>query len=143
MRSIDTAARPLFVYVLQCLVTYSMDHRAESHSACSAASVESKYGQWRRSFACSRDASYLHSRISLVSFMTTRSVRALEDHVAWFSRTSLVTLMSGARVSSSCLCIRHTLASESLALFHVSRSSVSVVLRFLFQHPLSALTYSP
>ena len=37
----------------------------------------------------------------LVSFMTTRSVRALEDHVAWSSRTSLVTLMSGSRVSSS------------------------------------------
>jgi len=34
------------------------------------------------------------SRISLVSFMTTRSVRALEDHVAWSGRTSLVILMS-------------------------------------------------
>ena len=29
------------------------------------------------------------------------------------------------------------------ALFHASRSSVSVVLRFLFQHPLSALTSLP
>ena len=42
------------------------------------------------------------SRISLVSFMTTRSVRALEDHVAWSSRTSLVTIMSVALASSSC-----------------------------------------
>jgi len=81
-------------FVLQCLVSSSMD-------SCSATSVESKYGQWRRSLACARNASHLHSRISLVSFMTTRSVRALEDHVAWSSRTSLVTLMSGARVSSS------------------------------------------
>ena len=68
-------------FVLQCLVSYSMDF-------CPAASVESKYGQWRRSHARAWDASFLHSRISLVSFMTTRSVRALEDHVAWSSHTS-------------------------------------------------------
>ena len=90
----------LYVYVLHCLGSYSMDF-------CPAASVESKYGQWRRSFACARDASYLHSRISLVSFMTTRSVRALEDHVAWSSRTFLfsgfccssVSVLTSARVS--------------------------------------------
>eukprot|EP00617_Octactis_speculum_P014635 CAMPEP_0185744162 /NCGR_PEP_ID=MMETSP1174-20130828/2211_1 /TAXON_ID=35687 /ORGANISM="Dictyocha speculum, Strain CCMP1381" /LENGTH=55 /DNA_ID=CAMNT_0028417391 /DNA_START=89 /DNA_END=253 /DNA_ORIENTATION=- len=44
-QAVDTAARPLYVYVLQCLVRYIVDHRAESHRVCSAASVVSKYGQ--------------------------------------------------------------------------------------------------
>jgi len=79
----------LYGFVLQCLVSSSMGF-------CLVVSVESKYGQWRRSYARAWDASLLHSRISLVSFMTTRSVRALEGHVAWSSRISLVTLMSGA-----------------------------------------------
>ena len=82
-------------FVLQCLVSSSMDF-------CPVVSVESKYGQWRRSYARAWDASFPHSRISLVFFMATRSVRALEDHIAWSSRTSLATLMSGARASSSC-----------------------------------------
>ena len=135
------------MYVLHCLVSYIMDF-------CPAASVESKYGQWRRSHARAWDASFLHSRISLVSFMTTRSVRALEDHIAWSSRTSLVTLMSGARVSSSCSCIRHTLAWYScMALLHTcmrdSRSMLCFMLSFSsfccssvsVQQAPSALTY--
>ena len=87
---------PLFVFVLQCLVRSCMDHGAESHRVRSAVSVESKYGQWRPSHARAWDTSLFHSRIgkqqaivvvfvddiSLVSFMTTRSVHALEDHVA-------------------------------------------------------------
>ena len=103
MRSVVPAilpCDPLFVFVLQCLVRSCMDHGAESHRVRSAVSVESKYGQWRPSHARAWDTSLFHSRISLVSFMTTRSVHALEDHVAWSSRTSLVTLMSAARASS-------------------------------------------
>ena len=101
---------------------------------CPVVSVEAKYGQWRPSYARAWDASFPHSRISLVSFMTTR-VRALEDHIAWSSRTSLVTLMSGARVSSSCSCIRHTLAWYScMALLHTcmrdSRSMLCFMLSF-------------
>ena len=103
----------LYGFVLQCLVSSSMDF-------CPAVSVESKYRQWSRSHARAWDSSLFHSRISLVSFMITRSVRALEDHVAWSSRTSLVTLMSGARASSWCLCIGHALASVGHT--HVSES---------------------
>ena len=54
VRSVDTAVSPcdpLFEYVLQCLVRSRMDHRAESHRICSAASVMSKYGQQSRSHA--------------------------------------------------------------------------------------------
>ena len=84
-----------FTYMsFMCLVRSGMDNGAESHRVRSAVSVESKYGQWRPSHARAWDTSLFHSRISLVYFMTTRSVRALEDHVAWSSRTSLVILMS-------------------------------------------------
>ena len=46
---------PLSRYVFQCLVRSSLDHRAESHRVCSAASVMTKYGQQIR----------LHARASL------------------------------------------------------------------------------
>ena len=81
-RSVDTALSPcdpLFGYVLQCLVRSSMDHRAESHRVCSAASVVSKYGQQSR----------LHARASLLSSHTSRCDRTLEDQFAWSSRTYL------------------------------------------------------
>ena len=112
---------PLSGHVFQCLVRSSMDHRAESHRVCSAASVMFKYGQQSRSHARAswfpshnslvsfmitrsaralEDQSAWSSHTSLVSLMITRSARALEDQFAWSSRTSLATLMSGARASS-------------------------------------------
>ena len=54
---------------------------------------------WNKLLSHAR-ASLFPSYTSLVSFVITRSVRALEDHFAWSSRTSLVTLMSGARATS-------------------------------------------
>ena len=39
---------PLSRYVFQCLVRSSLDHRAESHRVCSAASVMTMYGQQSR-----------------------------------------------------------------------------------------------
>ena len=79
--------------VLQCLVSSDMDN-------CFAASAESKYGQRSRFHARAWNTSPFPSHTSLVSFMITRSVRALEDQFAWSSRTSLTNLMSGARASS-------------------------------------------
>ena len=98
-----------------------MDSGAESHRVCSVASVMSKYGQQSlvharasllpshtslvsfmitRSARALEDQSAWSSHTSLVSLMITRSARALEDQFAWSSRTSLATLMSGARASS-------------------------------------------
>ena len=61
---------------------------------CPATSVESKYESGDDPMHAHGMQTLSTSRISLVYFMTTRSDRALEDHVAWSSRTSLVTLMS-------------------------------------------------
>ena len=137
MRSVVPAilpCDPLFVYVLQCLVRSCMDHRAESHRVCSAASVTSKYGQ----------QIWLHARANLHSSHTRRSVCLVQSRMP-------ATLMSAARASSWCSCIAHTQASEGHtstrvsciqhSMFLVSCLQFLVVLRFLFQHPLSALTY--
>ena len=82
VRSVDTAVSPcdpLFEYVLQCLVRSRMDHRAESHRICPAASVMSKYGQQSR----------FHARASSHSSHTSCYARTLEDQFGWSSRTCL------------------------------------------------------
>ena len=72
----DVQHGPLVVFALQHLLSPSMDSGDDPLHA-------------QRTQAISTVA-------LLVSFMTMRTVCALEDHVTWSSRTSLVTLMSGA-----------------------------------------------
>ena len=86
----------LYGFVLQCLVSPSMDF-------CSTVLLESKYGQRSRSHARAWD-----TNLFLVMIMHTPGVdlQGMHAHALW----SLVTPMSGARASSLCSCIRHTLA---------------------------------
>ena len=79
LTAVDTAASPLYVYVLQCLVRSSMDHRAESHRVCSAASVMTKYGQQSR----------VHARASSHSSHVSLCHRSFQDQFAWSSRACL------------------------------------------------------
>lgn len=108
--AVGTAARPLYVYVLQCLMTYIVDHRPESHRVCSAASVMSKYGQQsrvtrvqacppshsassHRTLSSSTLMSTAHASSFACSPVTLHAVHhALKDQFAW----SVVTLMSPA-----------------------------------------------
>ena len=70
---------PLSRYVFQCLVRSSMDHRAESHRVCSAASVMTKYGQQSR----------VHARASSHSSLASLCHRSFQDQFAWSSRACL------------------------------------------------------
>ena len=79
LTAVDTAASPFYVYVLQCLVRYIVDHRAESHRVCSAASVMTMYGQQSR----------VHSRASSHSSHVSLCHRSFQDQSAWSSRASL------------------------------------------------------
>ena len=87
---------PLSRDVFQCLVRSSLDHRAESHRVCSAASVMTMYGQQSR----------VHTRACL-SLSWPREV-----FMHWWTTSlgpvALATLMSAARASSWCSCIGHT-----------------------------------
>ena len=107
MRSVVPAilpCDPLFVFVLQCLVRSCMDHRAESHRVCSAASVTSKYGQQIR----------LHARASLHSSHTRGSVCLVQSRML-ATLMSAVALLRDARASHIHKHQRGTQASESLA----------------------------
>ena len=118
---------PLSRYVFQCLVRSSLDHRAESHRVCSAASVMTMYGQQSR----------VHTRASLLS---------CHDHAK-------CSCIGGPRrlVQSHFTCHSHERSSRFFVMLvhrthkhqsllhqaqHVSclLSSVSVVLQFLFYY---------
>jgi len=70
---------PLSRDVFQCLVRSSLDHRAESHRVCSAASVMTMYGQQSR----------VHTRASSHSSLASLCHRSLQDQFAWSSRACL------------------------------------------------------
>ena len=70
---------PLSRYVFQCLVRSSLDHRAESHRVCSAASVMTMYGQQSR----------VHTRASSHSSLASLCHRSFQDQFAWSSRACL------------------------------------------------------